>query len=138
MSHKERMKVIEQEGSGGFALEEAEKLDSATVEKVQGTVDVSEIVAKYDKESAYRTFRGGLEVFIRVLCIALSGFHLFTAATGAYPPQIQRAVHLGFVLVLIYLLYPARATGSKHKLAWYDVLLAAAGLLSVFELLFVH
>ena len=127
MSHKERMKVIEQEGSGGFALEEAEKLDSATVEKVQGTVDVSEIVAKYDKESAYRTFRGGLEVFIRVLCIALSGFHLFTAATGAYPPQIQRAVHLGFVLVLIYLLYPARATGSKHKLAWYDVLLAAAG-----------
>ena len=74
MSHKERMKVIEQEGSGGFALEEAEKLDSATVEKVQDTVDVSEIVAKYDKESAYRTFRGGLEVFIRVLCIALSGF----------------------------------------------------------------
>ncbi len=127
MSHKERMKVIEQEGSGGFALEEAEKLDSATVEKVQGTVDVSEIVAKYDKESAYRTFKGWLEIFIRVVCIAFSGFHLFTAATGAYPPQIQRAVHLGFVLVLIYLLYPARATGSKHKLAWYDVLLAAAG-----------
>ena len=127
MSHKERMKVIEQEGSGGFALEEVEKLDSATVEKVQGTVDVSEIVAKYDKESAYRTFKGWLEVFIRVVCIAFSGFHLFTAATGAYPPQIQRAVHLGFMLVLIYQLYPARATGSKHKLAWYDVLLAAAG-----------
>ena len=71
MSHKERMKVIEQEGSGGFALEEAEKLDSATVEKVQGTVDVSEIVAKYDKESAYRTFRGRTGSFIRVLCIAL-------------------------------------------------------------------
>ncbi len=127
MSHKERMKVIEQEGSGGFALEDVEKLDSATVEKVQGTVDVSEIVAKYDKESDYRIFKGWLEVFIRVVCIAFSGFHLFTAATGAYPPQIQRAVHLGFVLVLIYLLYPARATGSKHKLAWYDVLPAAAG-----------
>lgn len=127
MSHKERMKVIGEQGSGGFALEEVEKLDSDVVEKVQGTVDVSEIVAKYDKESAYRTFRGWLEVFIRVLCIAFSAFHLFTAATGAYPPQIQRAVHLGFVLVLIYLLYPARATGSKHKLAWYDAILAAAG-----------
>lgn len=127
MSHKERMKVIGEQGSGGFALEEVEKLDSDVVEKVQGTVDVSEIVAKYDKESAYRTFRGWLEVFIRVLCIAFSAFHLFTAATGAYPPQIQRAVHLGFVLVLIYLLYPARATGSKHRLAWYDVILAAAG-----------
>lgn len=127
MSHKERMKVIGEQGSGGFALEEVEKLDSDVVEKVQGTVDVSEIVAKYDKESAYRTFRGWLEVFIRVLCIAFSAFHLFTAATGAYPPQIQRAVHLGFVLVLIYLLYPARATGSKHRLTWYDVILAAAG-----------
>lgn len=123
MSHKERMKIIDQEGAGGFALEEGGKLDSETVEKVQGAIDVSEIVAKYDKESAYRTFRGWLEVFIRVLCIVFSAFHLFTAATGAYPPQIQRAVHLGFVLVLIYLLYPARATGSKHKLAWYDGIL---------------
>lgn len=127
MSHKERMRVIEQEGAGGFALEKAERLDSSTVEKMQGTVDVSEIVAKYDKESSYRSFKGWLDVFIRLVCIVFSGFHLFTAATGAYPPQIQRAVHLGFVLVLIYLLYPARATGSKHKLAWYDVLLAAAG-----------
>lgn len=127
MSHKERMKVIDQEGAGGFALEEGAKLDAETVEKVQGAVDVSEIVAKYDKESAYRTFRGWLQIFIRMLCIVFSAFHLFTAATGAYPPQIQRAVHLGFVLVLIYLLYPARATGSKHKLAWYDGILAAAG-----------
>ncbi len=127
MSHKERMKIIEQEGAGGFALEKVEKLDSSTVEKVQGAVDVSEIVAKYDKESSYRSFKGWLDIFIRFICIAFSGFHLFTAATGAYPPQIQRAVHLGFVLVLVYLLYPAHATGSKHRLAWYDVLLAAAG-----------
>lgn len=127
MSHKERMKIIEQEGSGGFALEKAGKLDSATVEKVQSTIDISDIVAKYDKESSYRTFKGGLELFIKILCVAFSAFHLYTAAVGAYPPQIQRAVHLGFVLTLIYLLYPARATGSKQKLAWYDVLLAAAG-----------
>ncbi|MBQ3059696.1 MAG: TRAP transporter permease [Desulfovibrio sp.] len=127
MSHKERMRVIGEEGSGGFALEEGGRLDSAAVEKVQETVDVSEIVAKYDKESSYRTFGGWLETLIKIICIAFSAFHLFTAATGAYPPQIQRAVHLGFVLVLIYLLYPARATGSKHTLAWYDVILALAG-----------
>lgn len=129
MSHKEHMTATEKEQSAVFALEEVEKLDSAAVEKVQDTVDVSEIVAKYDKESTYRTFKGWLEIFIRILCIAFSAFHLFTAATGAYPPQIQRAVHLGFVLVLIYLLYPARTKASKHKLPWYDPLLAAASAL---------
>ena len=45
MSHKERMKIIEQEGSGGFALEEG-RLDSDAAAKIQDTLDVSEIVAK--------------------------------------------------------------------------------------------
>lgn len=35
---------------------------------------------------------------------------------GAFPPQFQRAVHLGFVLTLVYLLYPARAD-KINKLA---------------------
>lgn len=127
MSHKERMQVIGQEGSGGFALEEGSRLDSDAAEKIQDTLDVSEIVAKYDKEATFRTFRGWLKIFISCVCIVFSGFQLFTAATGLYPPQIQRSIHLGFVLVLIYLLYPARADGNKHRLNWYDVVLAAAG-----------
>lgn len=126
MSHKERMDVIRDQGSGGFALEQG-KLDSDAAEKIQDTLDVSEIVAKYDKEATFRVFRGWLQMFIRILCICFSLFHLYTAAMGQYPPQIQRSVHLAFVLVLIYLLYPARATGDKHKLCWYDVLLAAGG-----------
>ena len=127
MSHKKRMQVIGQEGSGGFALEEGSRLDSDAAAKIQDTLDVSEIVAKYDKEATFRTFQGWLKVFISCICIVFSGFQLFTAATGLYPPQIQRSIHLGFVLVLIYLLYPARATDDKHYLNWYDVLLAAAG-----------
>ncbi|MBD5417554.1 MAG: TRAP transporter permease [Desulfovibrio sp.] len=121
------MQVIGQEGSGGFALEEGSRLDSDAAEKIQDTLDVSEIVAKYDKEATFRTFRGWLKIFISCVCIVFSGFQLFTAATGLYPPQIQRSIHLGFVLVLIYLLYPAKADGNKHRLNWYDVLLAAAG-----------
>ncbi len=125
MSHKNRMEIVKEEGAGNFALEG--KLDSAAVEKVQETVDVSEIVAKYDKEAVYRTFKGWLDSAIRCLCILFSAFHLYTAAAGAFAPQIQRSVHLGFVLTLIYLLYPARADGDRHKLAWYDVLLAFLG-----------
>ncbi|MBE6441739.1 MAG: TRAP transporter permease [Desulfovibrio desulfuricans] len=127
MSHEERMKIIGEQGAGGFSLHKDEQIDAAAAEKAQAAVDVSAIVAKYDRESAYRTFRGGMELFIKIVCIAFSAFHLFTAAAGSYPPQIQRAAHLGFVLTLIFLLYPARATGDKHSLAWYDVLLSMAG-----------
>ena len=127
MSHDKRMEQRNEQGAEGFALEG--KLDSATVEKVQETVDVSEIVAKYDKESVYRTFKGWLDIFIRCLCILFSSFHMYTAAMGAFAPQIQRSVHLGFVLTLVYLLYPARADGDRNKLAWYDALLAVAGAL---------
>lgn len=127
MSHKARMNIIKQEGSGGFALEENSRLDADAAEKMQDTVDISEIVAKYDKEATFRTFSGWMNIFIRALCILFSAFQLYTAARGLFPPQIQRSVHLGFVLVLIYLLYPARATDNKHKLYWYDTFLAAAG-----------
>lgn len=128
MSHEERMRIIDKEGSGGFALEQErhEDVDHVAVARSQETMDVSEIVAKYDKESVYRTFKGWMDILIRLLCIAFSAFHLYTAAMGAFPPQIQRAVHLGFVLTLVYLLYPARAD-KINKLAWYDVILAIAG-----------
>ncbi|MBR3664677.1 MAG: TRAP transporter permease [Desulfovibrio sp.] len=127
MSHKHRLEAIVEKGSGDFSLAKEEMLNSEAVEKAQSTVDVSAIVAKYDKEAAYRSFDGLMETIIKIICILFSLFHLFTAAFGQYPPQIQRAVHLGFVLVLIYLLYPARADGSKHSLAWYDLLLSMAG-----------
>ena len=56
MSHKDRMKIIEQEGSGGFALEEDTKSDSTVGKKNDDTVDVAEIVAKYDKEATIQNF----------------------------------------------------------------------------------
>ena len=90
MSHEKRMHMIDEQGAGGFALEEGHKLDSSAVEKIQETVDVSEIVAKYDKESVYRSFKGWLDIFIKILCIAFSAFHLYTAATTPFAPPIQR------------------------------------------------
>ncbi len=125
MNHKEHMEQRITESAQGFALEG--KLDASAAEKMQEKVDVSDIVAKYDKEATYRQFKGKLELFIKILCIAFSAFHLYTAAFGAFAPQIQRSVHLGFVLTLVYLLYPARSKSNLSVLVWYDVILAIMG-----------
>ena len=93
----------------------------------QEKLDVNAILAKYDKESTNRVFKNPLHIIVAVICGAFSLFHLYTAAFGAFPPQIQRSVHLGFALFLIFILYPATSKGSRSKLPWWDVLLAFAG-----------
>ncbi len=125
MNHNEHMEQGITESAKGFALKG--KLDASVAEEMQDKVDVSDIVAKYDKEATYRQFKGKLELFIKILCIAFSAFHLYTAAFGAFAPQIQRSVHLGFVLTLVYLLYPARSKSNLSVLVWYDVILAIMG-----------
>ncbi|MDI7246208.1 MAG: TRAP transporter permease [Bacillota bacterium] len=81
---------------------------------------------KYDRESAYRRIPGVYSVVISVIAIAFSLFQLYTAAFGVLPAQIQRATHLGFGVLLAYLLYPASRKGVR-RLAWYDVALAVIG-----------
>ena len=55
-----------------FDLNRMEKLDSEAVAAAQEKVDVSEIVAKYDKESSFRSFTGWRDLGIRAVCIAFS------------------------------------------------------------------
>jgi TRAP transporter 4TM/12TM fusion protein len=88
--------------------------------------EIEDILMKYDRESAYRRIPGLYSVVISVIAIAFSLFQLYTAAFGVLPAQIQRAVHLGFGVLLAFLLYPASKRGIR-KLAWYDVVLAVIG-----------
>ena len=87
------------------------------------TVDSEEIrkvLEKVDKESTHRELHGWQGWAIAVLAVAFSGFHIYTALFGVLDAHLQRAVHLGFVLTLVYLLYPAsrRACGATASTRW--------------------
>lgn len=84
-----------------------------------------EVLQKYDPESNTRDLAGIMKhvVFYGLLAFAL--FQLYTAIFGQYTAYIQRSIHLGFALSLIFILFPARKRkGAKHKVAWYDFILA--------------
>ena len=84
-----------------------------------------EILQKYDPESNTRDLSGMMKhvVFYGLLAFAL--FQLYTAIFGQYTAYIQRSIHLGFALSLIFILFPARKRkGIRHKVAWYDFILA--------------
>ncbi|WP_033541616.1 TRAP transporter permease [Planococcus sp. CAU13] len=84
-----------------------------------------EILQKYDPESNTRDLAGIMKYVVFFGLLAFSLFQLYTAVFGQYTAYIQRSIHLGFALSLIFLLFPAfRKKGIKHKVAWYDYILA--------------
>ncbi|NLA90844.1 MAG: TRAP transporter permease [Synergistaceae bacterium] len=103
-------------------------IDSTVAEQTSEKMDVESILEKYDKESTTRTLTPMWENLVRAICILFSLFQLFTAAFGVYEAQIQRSIHLAFVLVLVYLLYPARVSQRKDGMKIVDVGLAVLGL----------
>ncbi|MBR2179080.1 MAG: TRAP transporter permease [Selenomonadaceae bacterium] len=86
-----------------------------------------EALKKYDKESNTAEYRGLIAKFITALSITFSVFQLYTAVFGVLDAQLQRAVHLGFGLSLVYLLYPMRQSWVKKGLHPIDAVLAFLG-----------
>ncbi len=104
-----------------FTLDQVERVDQQ---------EIDEILAKYDKESAYRHFSGPMGKLVAALCIAFSVFQLYTAIFGVLPAQLQRSAHLAFALGLVFILYPASPKLRKNP-KWYwialDLVLAFMG-----------
>ena len=68
---------------------------------------------KYDKESSYRNkLPRNLTIFIGAL---LACFSIFQLVTSIYPipAQLLRAYHLCAVLVLVFLLFPAKKACAR-------------------------
>src|SRR5690606_9328831 len=101
--------------------------------------DLDEVLAKYDRESAFRRLAGPVGRLIALVLIGFSLFQLYTAAFGVLDARIQRAIHLAFGMSLVFLLYPARKGGSRTSLPWWDVLLAvASAAVSLYLVVFYH
>ena len=71
-----------------------------------------------------RQLEGIFKKIVSVLSVLLIGFQIYTAGVGVLPDLIQRSVHLGFVLVLCFLLKPAIKNGDKKKVPIYDMIFA--------------
>ncbi|MFB4168066.1 TRAP transporter permease [Virgibacillus sp. JSM 102003] len=100
-------------------------------------IDKHELMAKYDKESAFRTNLGPWGWVTLIIGAALTIFQLYTAFYGSKVSLIQGAIHLGAGLSLVYLLYPIKPSMTKRRgVPWYDALLAIAALLSNYYIIY--
>src|SRR5690606_13106667 len=105
--------------------------------EAEAEFDIDEVLAQYDRESAFRRLAGTAGRIIALILIAFSGFQLYTAALGVLDARVQRAVHLAFGMSLVYLLYPARTRGDRRSLPWWDVVLGVlAALVPLYMVVF--
>ncbi len=82
-----------------------------------------------EEEGATNRLRGALGAFVTALAVVMSVFHLYTAY-AIVPAQVLRPVHVAFVLVLSYLLFPA-ARRYRHGIMWWDWIAAVAVIASI-------
>jgi TRAP transporter 4TM/12TM fusion protein len=78
------------------------------------------------EEGVQNRHRGRLLALVTTVAVAMSLFHLYTAYYIVRPEHL-RATHVAFVLFLAFLVFPA-ARRYRHRVMWWDWLLAAAGI----------
>src|SRR5262245_32427786 len=82
-----------------------------------------------EEEGRTNKLRGWLGVFVTAVAIAMSLFHLYSAYS-IVTAQVMRPVHVGFVLFLVYLLFPV-AQRYRHRIMWWDWAAAFAAVVIV-------
>lgn len=86
-----------------------------------------DVLREASRECAYRTgmtpFWSG---FLVVLSCVFVLYHLITSRFGMPPMFKHRAIHLGFILCLVWLYYPASKKSALTRPTALDILLAAA------------
>ncbi len=104
-----------------------EKENKTNLQETLQEEEIEEIMAKFDKESAYRRLTGMPHHIIAGIAIIFSLFQLYASLSGMIPERLLRAIHLGFVLLLAFLLYPATKSMSRREMHWMDVVLGVLG-----------
>ena len=90
--------------------------------------NAEKVLKKYDRESNTAHYTGWPKKIIAAIAITFSVFQLYTAIFGVLDAQLQRAIHLGFGLALVYLLYPFRRAWTRdHYFHPIDIVFAVLG-----------
>ena len=87
--------------------------------------DVQAIMEKYDRESVTRHLTGPAKWLVFILSLLFAGVQLYSAFTGRVAATQLRPLHLGFVMMLVFLIYPISKKARRDTLPIYDILLSA-------------
>ncbi|MEO8082164.1 MAG: TRAP transporter permease, partial [Caldimonas sp.] len=91
-----------------------------------GAIDLEE--AGFQEHGQRRRLGGAVLLFSTAAALTFSTYQLWMAAFAPLSSLVMRSLHVGFLLLLTFLLYPAVRRGRQlDRVPWFDWLLAATG-----------
>ncbi len=92
-------------------------------------VDAEKLIEQKEVESRWRKGLSSFwKIVIAVISVAFISYHLYTSRFGMPETIKHRAIYLGFVLVLVFLYFPASNKSPKGRPSVLDLILAVASL----------
>jgi len=86
------------------------------------SVDADKIMQKAEVESRYRrNFLPFWKIVIAVISVVFISYHLYTARFGMPETIKHRALHVGFILALVWLYFPATSKSPKNRPSYIDI-----------------
>ncbi|MCX8058716.1 MAG: TRAP transporter permease [Spirochaetes bacterium] len=95
--------------------------------------EIQRVLEKVDRESVHRNLAGLQGKIIFIICILLSLFQILNIFNVFRIDAHQtRAVHLAFILLLVYLLYPFSKKSRRDRISTSDIILAVLAFFCMF------
>ncbi len=90
--------------------------------------------AAFDETGVKRELTGLAAKIVAGVALAFSTYQLFIAAFSPLSSLVTRSLHVGFLLLLAFLIYPIGRSADRHRIVWYDAAIA----ILAFALAFYH
>ena len=99
------------------------------IESVDVETDVEAVMRKYDRESNTRVWEGAPRAVISAIMALFSIYCIGMTLLSTELPETKLARFLACVIIIGYLIYPARKNGRVrvNYMPWYDVVIMLAG-----------
>ncbi len=99
------------------------------IESVDVETDVEAVMRKYDRESNTRVWEGAPKAVISAIMALFSIYCIGMTLFSTELPETKLARFLACVIIIGYLIYPARKNGRVrvNYMPWYDVVIMLAG-----------
>jgi TRAP transporter 4TM/12TM fusion protein len=82
---------------------------------------------EFEEHGAKRNLHGFALKVLMAVALAFSAYQLMVAAFHPFSSIVIRSLHVSFLVMLTYILYPAIKSGDLKRVAWYDWILAFGG-----------
>jgi TRAP transporter 4TM/12TM fusion protein len=82
---------------------------------------------EFEEHGKKRDLAGLALKIIVAIALVFSTYQLIVAAFAPLSSLVMRSLHVGFLLMMSFLLYPAFKNGSHNSIPWYDWVLGLGG-----------